>query len=77
MNTIRHTVLRLLAISAVAIAIPQLAYAMGPTSAAMKTGPQKSASSACRASQNRGDRRFNSTAPMICRVTAVLMCHPR
>ena len=36
MNTIRHTVLRLLAISAVAIAIPQPASAMGPTSAAMK-----------------------------------------
>jgi hypothetical protein len=36
MNIIRHRVLRLVAISAVATVIPQLALAMGPTSAAIK-----------------------------------------
>jgi hypothetical protein len=36
MNIIRYRVLRTVGICAVAIAIPQLASAMGPTSAALK-----------------------------------------
>jgi hypothetical protein len=36
MNIIRHRALRLIGICAIAIAVPQLASAMGPTSAPLK-----------------------------------------
>jgi hypothetical protein len=44
MNMMNHHLLRLVGISAVAIAIPQLASAMGPTSAAQKNQSPRAAS---------------------------------
>lgn len=46
MSIMGRNVLRLIGMSAVAIAIPQLASAMGPTSAAQKSSPRATSDNA-------------------------------
>jgi hypothetical protein len=54
MSIMGRRILRLIGVSAVAIAVPQLASAMGPTSAAQKNSPQATSDKAvanCAASE--------------------------